>query len=397
MPVVQRGGQSVYAPLADDEEGGGAEKDGGCGCRSTRMVWAMILITSFIQSMNGGVISIIIPAVAEEFDISTEIAAWVALAPSFASAMFSPSFGKLADVYGRAKAWWLGMLGICISNVVAGYAPSFSIMLVSRVVQGMAWGITGPAGFGLMAQGLDPATRGVASALQTATGTLGSSIGIGVGGIITQYLGWRWLFKLPIIPMFVGWLLSLFVLPCSEEPGTPKGSPTKKKKKDPFDTTGSVVFAAFIFCLLMAVNRGNDLGWSSPLVLGFGVATLVCLPILLLVERRAVAPVLPIKYIHDSIIVRCQSVSMLASLAYQVPQQPPVGSRAVPPSLESAELLVPWAGELHGPPGLPAAVPRPAGRRGRSYHLPPTRMWRHRRDGALSPHRQEARQPRQRH
>jgi len=73
----------------------------------------------------------------------------------------------------------------------------------------------------------------------------------------------------------------------------------------------------------MAVNRGNDLGWSSPLVLGFGAATLVCLPILLLVERRAVAPVLPIKYIHDGIIVRCQSVSMLASLAYQVPQQPP--------------------------------------------------------------------------
>ena len=237
MPVVQRGGQSVYAPLADDEEGGGAEKDGGCGCRSTRMVWAVILVTTWIQSMNGGVISIIIPAVAEEFDISTEIAAWVALAPSFASAMFSPSFGKLADVYGRAKAWWLGMLGICISNVVAGYAPSFSIMLVSRVVQGMAWGITGPAGFGLMAQGLDPAARGVASALQTATGTLGSSIGIGVGGIITQYLGWRWLFKLPILPMFACWLLSLFVLPCSEEPGTPKGSPTKKKKKDPFDTT----------------------------------------------------------------------------------------------------------------------------------------------------------------
>ena len=47
MPVVQRGGQSVYAPLADDEEGGGAEKGGGCGCRSTRMVWAMVLVTSF--------------------------------------------------------------------------------------------------------------------------------------------------------------------------------------------------------------------------------------------------------------------------------------------------------------------------------------------------------------
>ena len=254
MPVVQRGGQSVYAPLADDEEGGGAEKDGGCGCRSTRMVWAVILVTTWIQSMNGGVISIIIPAVAEEFDISTEIAAWVALAPSFASAMFSPSFGKLADVYGRAKAWWLGMLGICISNVVAGYAPSFSIMLVSRVVQGMAWGITGPAGFGLMAQGLDPAARGVASALQTATGTLGSSIGIGVGGIITQYLGWRWLFKLPILPMFACWLLSLFVLPCSEEPGTPKGSPTKKKKKDPFDTTVSPT----TFCRRHLTTRSSD-------------------------------------------------------------------------------------------------------------------------------------------
>jgi MFS family permease len=118
-------------------------------------------------------------------------AAWVAFAPNFCSAMFGPTLGKLADLYGRARCWWAGMTLFVTSFLICANAQSIYLMIFGRILSGLGWAATGPAGFGILASTLERSQRGVASAMMTSTGTLGSSIGVAVGGVLMDLGSWR--------------------------------------------------------------------------------------------------------------------------------------------------------------------------------------------------------------
>lgn len=74
--------------------------------------------------------------------------------------------GKAADTFGRAQAWWGGMSLFIVSFVICALAPTIEVMIIGRVLSGVAWATTGPAGFGILASTLDRSKRGLASSLQ---------------------------------------------------------------------------------------------------------------------------------------------------------------------------------------------------------------------------------------
>ena len=225
-------------------------------------LWVVCLLGNFLGALNAGVITLTIPTLAEEFQCSVETAAWVAFAPNFVSAMFGPTLGKLADSYGRARMWWGGMTLFLSSFFICATATSIVPMILGRVLSGIGWAATGPAGFGILASTLERSQRGVASSLQTATGTLGSSIGVAAGGLLMDVGSWRLIFWLPILPLSAMFIVSFFILPLDDG-----NSSTPRKKRDQtraadhdnsFDWKGSIVFALFIGTFLFGVNRGNE-------------------------------------------------------------------------------------------------------------------------------------------
>jgi MFS family permease len=343
-------------------------------------LWVICLLGNFLGALNGGVITLTIPTLAAEFDCTVETAAWVAFAPNFCSAMFGPSLGKLADLYGRARCWWGGMTLFVGSFFLCANAWSIWPMIIGRVLSGIGWAATGPAGFGILASTLERSQRGVASSLMTATGTLGSSIGVAAGGILMDMGSWRLIFSLPIIPLSFMFLVSFFILPVDANSSTPRSTPGTKRDKaraenhdNSFDWQGSVVFALFIGSFLFGVNRGappsyslsslslslflcsvirsaqlscsnplpltsptrtlssrsdmhpagvfagagNDLGWLSPMVLALMGASLLLLPFLICVERRAANPILPVRATPAP--CSCCLLSAVSMLAARLP------------------------------------------------------------------------------
>ena len=288
----------------------------GCNCLRGRpaLLWTVTLLANFCCALNGGVITLTIPTLAAEFGCSVETAAWVAFAPNFFAAMCGPSLGKAADTFGRSKAWWSGMFMFISSFVICAYSTSIEMMVVGRTLSGIAWATTGPAGFGILASTLERSQRGVASSLQTATGTLGSSIGVALGGLLMDLGSWRLIFILPILPLFSVFLLSLLVLPLD---GGSSGTPRKdgrKLEREEFDLAGSIVFALFIGSFLLGVNRGNDVGWGTPFVIALFVASVVLFPTLIVIERRAPNPVLPLSLVRDRVTFAAMSCLILAGV-----------------------------------------------------------------------------------
>ena len=253
--------------------------------------------------MNGTLLGLLIPTVADEFSVSTELAAWISIGSQFTSAMLGPAIGMLADSIGRTFTWRLfGALGV-ISQPLCGFAPNIWVLIAARAFGGMTWAGCGPAGFAIMAEGLEPAKRGIVSAWQTMSGTFGGSMGTVAGGFVIAVMGWRWVFLFAMGPMAAMWLLSLCVLPEDHQVKT-RGD--LKAKVKAFDKAGTLLFIAFSGCFLMGLNRGNDLGWDSNVVVGFFIAALALLPVLIAVERRAPEPILPFSLIFaDSTAMKC--------------------------------------------------------------------------------------------
>jgi MFS family permease len=140
----------------------------------------------------------------------------------FASAMLGPALGKIADSFGRRRMFWTMYFLQLLSYFTCWQAPTFGWLVFGRALGGISWAGTSPSGFGIMTRGLDPQRRGRIVALQSATGSLGGSIGYAVGGLVVQYTGWRTLFWAPLPVLTSIWLASLVLLPPDDTVTTPR-------------------------------------------------------------------------------------------------------------------------------------------------------------------------------
>ncbi|CAK0871827.1 unnamed protein product, partial [Prorocentrum cordatum] len=299
-------GASGAAPKAGGGDQAGAE---GCAPVASRAQSCVCLAAVFLARFEVSAIALCIPPVAAEFGVSLELAAWVHLAGNFAATMTGPPVAKLADMHGRERVWHASFLLLTCSTWLAALAPSLPALLVARAATGAAHsGIFAPS-LALLAQGLAPSERGaVASTVMTAD-TLGSSIGMLAGGAAVARFSWRAVFLLPAVPMAFLWLLSLGLL-------IPRTAAQGGAELLRFDVRGASCFAGASLCLLLALNRGNDLGWSSPTVVGLTLASVLLFFALAREERFAENPVIPSWLFAGRVPVTLLLVLMSASSCY---------------------------------------------------------------------------------
>jgi predicted MFS family arabinose efflux permease len=191
---------------------------------------------------------------------------------------------------------------LALSLPCCGLAPTIGVLLAARTVGGMSWAGCGPAGFAIMAEGVAVAKRGLVSSWQMTSGTLGGSIGTAAGGLVISSVGWRAVFLLAMGPVWAIWLLSWPVLPRDAA----MTAAELRARLAKFDKLGTLLFIVCCGSALMAINRGNDLGWRSGAVLGLAAVAALTLPLLVAAERRAAQPILPVHlFLADPVALKC--------------------------------------------------------------------------------------------
>lgn len=270
------------------------------------------LVTVFLVRLEVSVLTLVIPPIALEFNCSLELAAWVTLAPNFASIMTAPPVGKASDMYGHAVTWRCAVCLLVLSTWLAAWSPSFAVLLVARVATGVSQsGIFAPS-LAMLTTGVSPERRGMISSRIQAADTLGASFGMLAGGIAMDYVDWRWIFLVPAPCMTLAFAMSLCAIGTeSAAPDTLDGGSLER-----FDLAGTLLFSSCSFCFLMALNRGNDLGWNSPMVLALAVGAGVQIPLLVWAEGKAAQPILPLQIFAGRLRSLLLLVLALASPGY---------------------------------------------------------------------------------
>jgi EmrB/QacA subfamily drug resistance transporter len=173
---------------------------------SKTSVLIVIGVSAFIPPFMGSSINIALPAIGREFSMDAVLLNWVATSYLLGAAAFLVPFGRIADIHGKKRVFTIGMVVYTIFSFLSGMATSATSLILFRLLQGMGSAMEFATGIAILTSVFPPGERGRALGINVAAVYIGLTIGPFLGGVLTQYLGWRsvLLFNVPLGLLVIG-------------------------------------------------------------------------------------------------------------------------------------------------------------------------------------------------
>ena len=195
------------------------------------------------------------------------------------------TLGRAGDAFGRKKLYTFGLVIFSMGLGLCSLAQSLIQLVMFRLVQAVGAAMTIATGNAIITASFPSKERGRALGIMGAVGGVGLLSGPALGGILLDLLGWRSIFYLRLPIGIIGVTMARALLKDQFSP----------KRGQKFDLLGAATLFLALTCLLLAVNRGQSLGWTSPWVAGLGIMSVLLLFLFLFVERGAAQPVLDLR------------------------------------------------------------------------------------------------------
>ncbi len=252
-------------------------------------VLAVIGIAQLMVVLDATIVNIALPSAQADLGFSDASRQWVVTAYALAFGGLLLLGGRLSDLFGRKWTFIAGLIGFSVASAIGGSAPSFGVLVAARALQGAFAALLAPSALSILTTTFtDPEERGRAFAIFGAISGGGAAIGLLLGGILTEYLSWRWclyvnlLFALPAAAVAVRLISNVAHAAHAE-----------------LDIPGTVLGCGGLFCIVYGFAKAETDGWGATvtlLFLGAGAALLVLFRIWL---GRAKNPLVPPRVIED--------------------------------------------------------------------------------------------------
>jgi EmrB/QacA subfamily drug resistance transporter len=248
-----------------------------------RKWWTLIAVcvATFMLLLDITVVNVALPDIQRSLHSSFSDIQWVVDAYSLTLAAFLLTAGVIGDMYGRREVFAVGLGVFSVASLVCGLSQTSLTLNLARAAQGVGGAIMFATSLALIAAAFHGKDRGTAFGIYGAV--LGGAVAIGplVGGAITSGIGWRWIFFVNVPIGVVAIAVTLTKIQESKDPNTRR-----------IDWIGFVSFSSALFMLILALIRGNDDGWSSPLIVSLLVGAVVLMTIFIVAEWRQADPML---------------------------------------------------------------------------------------------------------
>ncbi len=254
--------------------------------------WAILAVLGVAQLMvvlDATIVNIALPSAQRALHFSTDNRQWIITAYALAFGSLLLLGGKLGDLFGRKWTLVGGLIGFAGASAIGGLAQSFGMLVAARTLQGAFGALLAPSALGLLTvtfQGSPdrPKAFGIFSAIAAG----GASVGLLLGGVLTQAISWRWSLYVNLVIAIPTALVALRLV-----------ANVRRPVRDPIDLPGVLTASGGLFALVYGFSSAETSSWSAPITIVALALSAVLLTAFVAVERRTAHPLLPLHIVSD--------------------------------------------------------------------------------------------------
>ena len=253
------------------------------------LILAFLGMAQLMVVLDATIVNIALPSAQADLGFSDGMRQWVitAYALSFGSLLLLG--GRLSDLFGRKWTFIVGLGGFAAASALGGMADSFGVLVGARALQGAAGALLAPAALSLLTTTFtNPDERGKAFGVFGAIAGGGGAIGLLLGGVLTEYLSWRWSMYVNLlfaIPVAIGAFILLTNQVAANRPR--------------IDIPGTVTATTGLFALVYGFSSAETNGWGAGITVASLAASVILLAAFVIIERRVTNPLLPMRVVLD--------------------------------------------------------------------------------------------------
>jgi EmrB/QacA subfamily drug resistance transporter len=271
----------------------------------TKKWWtlAAVSVGLFMIMLDNTVVNVALPSIQRDLGVGLSELQWIVTGYTLSFAALMLSGGKLADMLGRRRIFVVGLIVFTATSLACGLASSGDTLIAARIVQGIGAALMSPATLSIISATFPPRQRGTAIGIWAGVSALALAIGPLVGGLLTEHVGWNWVFFVNVPVGAVGVVASLVFIDESRD--------TSHEQR--LDLPGLVSSGLGLFALAYGLIQANDYGWTSGRIVGAFAA--VSLTVFVLLEQRQRLPMLDLSLFRSGTFTGANVVTLLVALA----------------------------------------------------------------------------------
>ncbi|MER5490130.1 MFS transporter [Streptomyces sp. NPDC002454] len=261
----------------------------GSGAPPRALGWALVVIATaqLMVVLDGTITNIALPSIQTDLDLSASTLAWVVNSYALAFGGLLLLGGKAGDLFGRRRMFRFGIVVFTVASILGGFATNEFLLIAARVLQGVGAAVAAPTALSLITTNFpEGAPRNKAMGVYAAMAGIGSTVGMLLGGVLTDYLDWRWVFFVNV-PIGVAVLFGTKLLA--------EGRPEHGR----LDIPGAITGTGGLIALVYGITRGGEHSWTDGLALGSFAVALVMLALFLVLQTKVDHPMLPLRLFAD--------------------------------------------------------------------------------------------------
>jgi EmrB/QacA subfamily drug resistance transporter len=265
----------------------------------------VFVVAMFMSIMDSTIVNVALPSLGRQLGVSNTSIDAVVVGYLVSLAIVIPASGWLGDRFGTKRVFLTALALFSITSALCGFAGSFGMLVVFRVLQGAAGGALTPVGTAILYRTFPPEQRVQVSRILIIPTVIAPATGPVLGGFLVDQLSWRWVFFVNVPIGIAACIFGLIFLYEHREPSAGR-----------FDLAGFSLAGIGLALIMYALSEGPTYGWGSIAIVGSIIVGIIVLAAFVFVELRAREPMIDLRLFGDRLFRSTNLVSMFASAGF---------------------------------------------------------------------------------
>ncbi len=267
------------------------------------VVLVLICLAQFMVILDATIVNVALPSIQTDLHLTEGSLQWIVNAYTLVFGGFLLLGGRAGDLLGRKRLFLIGLVVFTGASLLDGLASSEGFLIAARALQGLGAALISPAALSIISTTFkEGSERAKALGVWAAIAIGGSAVGLILGGVLTQYFSWPWIFFVNLPVGIAAFIFSLRLIPESTDAQTHRS----------YDLVGAISVTAGLMALVYAIVDAQSAGWGSTKTLSFFALAIALLTTFIVAERRAAAPLVRLSIFRIRSLLAANAAMFLA-------------------------------------------------------------------------------------